>query len=400
MGFSAFPFWIAAMEAKMKVLYMSHRYHTNQNTIMKGWKENGHEICFISQYAGKIEDYTYVKPIVLGYGVLFRGINWVYVNVLFRHRPYAMDMRLKFGWPPIRKMMKLIREFSPDVAILRERSVYTICMTAVCRHYHIPTILYNMSPVWDTEIKTDLAHRIVYKLTPSYRMTPADVVGTDYENKIKDEKSYWTPYLMEPQVSPQERIYFREGRINILSIGKYQQRKNLWMMVYAIEKLSYKYSLHLTIVGELSNRFHQEYYDKITSYVREHGLGDRITFYINLNKTQVMEEYVKADLYVLPSTGEPAAVTPVEGMAFSIPVISGSDNGSANYILEGKTGYVFRDCDQQDLEDKIEKIIQDKETLLEMGKAAYEHVKRNFQFDRYYGVVQTILKEQGVVDPS
>ena len=40
----------------MKVLYMSHRYHTNQNTIMKGWKENGHEVCFISQYEGKIEE--------------------------------------------------------------------------------------------------------------------------------------------------------------------------------------------------------------------------------------------------------------------------------------------------------------------------------------------------------
>ena len=40
----------------MRVLYMSHRYHTNQNTIMKGWVENGHEVCFLSQYAGKIED--------------------------------------------------------------------------------------------------------------------------------------------------------------------------------------------------------------------------------------------------------------------------------------------------------------------------------------------------------
>ena len=49
----------------MKVLYMSHRYHTNQTTIMKGWKENGHEVLFLSQYAGKVEDYTWVKPVVI-----------------------------------------------------------------------------------------------------------------------------------------------------------------------------------------------------------------------------------------------------------------------------------------------------------------------------------------------
>ena len=128
--------------------------------------------------------------------------------------------------------------------------------------------------------------------------------------------------------------------------------------------------------------------------MKEHGLQDRISFFTNLNKARVMEEYAKADLYVIPSTGEPASITVIEGMAFSIPVISGSDNGTANYIEEGKTGYVFKDCDQQDLESKIEAVISDRRRLQEMGRAAYAHVKENFQFERYYGVVQEILKEQ------
>jgi len=103
----------------MKVLYMSHRYHTNQNTIMKGWKENGHEICFISQFAGKIEDYTYVKPIVLGYGALFRAFDWFYINVLFRKKSNAIDMKLKCGWPPIRKMVnRMLQLYVKDPYIL------------------------------------------------------------------------------------------------------------------------------------------------------------------------------------------------------------------------------------------------------------------------------------------
>lgn len=378
----------------MKVLYMSHRYHTNQNTIMKGWKENGHEICFISQYAGGIEDYTYVKPVVLGYGTLFNLINYFYVNILFKKKPFAMDMRLKCGWPPIRKMAKIIRDFQPDVAIIRERSIYCICMNAICKHYKIPTILYNLSPVWDSQFKDDLPHRIVRRLTPRCRMTPTDVIGVSYEGKRKDRDSYWAPFLMEPQMSPKQKSYFRNDKINIFCIGKYQERKNLWMMVYAVEKLGKKYPLHLVIAGELSNRFHQEYYDKITAYVKEHGMEEQITFYCNLNKSRVMEEYSKADLYVIPSTGEPASITVIEGMAFSIPVISGSDNGTANYILEGKTGYVFEDCDQQDLEKKIELIIQDRKKLVEMGNAAFEHVKSNFQFDRYFGVVEEIMEKQ------
>ena len=378
----------------MKVLYMSHRYHTNQNTIMKGWKENGHEVCFISQYEGKIEDHTWVKPVIMGYGKLFQLIDKFYVNVLFRKRPFAMDMRLKCGWPPIFKAAKEIKEFQPDVAILRERSIYCICLNAICRHYKIPTILYNLSPVWDYKFKDDLAHRIVWKLTPHFRMTPVDVIGTSYKGKKKDKDSFWAPFLMEPQMSPEEKKYFQNDRINVFCIGKYQERKNLWMMVHAIEKLGKRYPIHLTIAGELSNHFHQEYYDKITAYVKEKGLEDQVTFYCNLNKKRVMEEYAKADLYVIPSTGEPASITVIEGMAFSIPVISGSDNGSANYIVEGKTGYVFEDCDQKDLEEKMDLILRDKERLKEMGKAAYAHVKKNFQFDRYFGVVEEIRSLQ------
>lgn len=378
----------------MKVLYMSHRYHTNQNTIMKGWVENGHKICFLSQFAGKIEDYTYVKPIVVGYSKLFKIFDYLYVNVLFRKKPNAIDMKLKLGFPPIFKMAKIIKEFNPDVAIIRERSIYAICMTAICRFYHYPTILYNLSPVWEDRIKNDIPHRIVRKLTPKYRMTPVDVVGTEYEGKVKDENGFFVPFLMEPQIAPEEKEYFRNGKINIFCIGKYQERKNLWMMVYAVESLLPKYDVTLTITGELSNQFHQEYYDAITSYVKEKGLSDRITFYSNLNKKRVCEEYAKADLYVIPSTGEPASITVIEGMAFSIPVISGSDNGTASYIEEGKNGYVFRDKDQEDLNRKIEKIISDRQRLKEMGRDAYYHVKNNFQFDRYYKSVVEIMEKE------
>lgn len=377
----------------MRVLYMSHRYHTNQTTIMKGWKENGHEIRFLSQYAGKVEDYTYVKPIVVGYSALFRAFDYLYVHFLKRKDPFAIDMKLKFGVPPLFKLAKYIREFKPDVAIIRERSIYTICMYALCRHYRIPTILYNLSPVWDKPKKKDLAHKIVWKLTPEYRITPTNLVGIDFEGLVKDEKGYWAPFLMEPQLPPEEKIYFAENRINVFCIGKYQERKNHQMMIEAIEELLPRYDLHLTIAGEISNPFHEEYFRKVSDYVKAHGLEERVTFLSNLNRAAIAEEYKKADVYVVPSTGEPASITVIEAMAYSVPAISGTDNGTASYIDYGKTGYVFEDNDKEDLKEKLEKIICDKENLVKMGAAGYRHVKENFQFKNYYEQIETILHE-------
>lgn len=373
---------------------MSHRYHTNQTTIMKGWAENGHEVRFLSQYAGRIEDYTYVKPIVVGYSKFFQLIDYIYIHFLKRKDPAAIDMKLKCGIPPIFKLAKYIKEFEPDIAIIRERSVYTICMNAICKHYKIPTILYNLSPVWDKPKKMDLAHRIVWKLTPEYRITPTNIVGIDYTGLVKDEKGYWAPFLMEPQVAPSERTYFANDRINVFCIGKYQTRKNHQMMVEVVEELLSKYNLHLTIAGEISNHFHQEYYDNLVKYIKEHNLEDKVTLLINLNRQAVFEEYKKADVYVVPSTAEPASITVIEAMAFSIPAISGSDNGTASYIDYGNTGYVFEDNNKGDLRDKLEAIVKDRERLVEMGKAAYRHVEENFQFRNYLKPVTEIMEKQ------
>lgn len=376
----------------MRVIYMSHRYHTNQTTIMKGWIENGHEIRFLSQYAGKIEDYTYVKPIVVGYSLLFRAFDYVYIHFIRRRDPFAIDMKLKCGVPPLIKLAKYIKEFHPDLAIIRERSVYTICMNAICRIYKIPTIIYNLSPVWDKPKKMDLAHKIVWKLTPMYRITPTNLVGIDFTGLVKDENAYWAPFLMEPQVSPEEKTYFAGDRINVFCIGKYQERKNHQMMIEAVEELLPKYNLHLTIAGEISNHFHEDYYNRVREYVMQHHLEDKVTFLINLDREAVYEQYKKADVYVVPSTGEPASITVIEAMAFSVPAISGSDNGTASYIDYGKTGYVFEDNNKKDLIDKLEKVICSRDNIMKMGAAGYRHVKDNFQFENYYGQIQKILE--------
>ena len=38
---------------------------------MRGLKARGHEILFLSQYAGKVEDYSDLHPVVIGYSRLF-----------------------------------------------------------------------------------------------------------------------------------------------------------------------------------------------------------------------------------------------------------------------------------------------------------------------------------------
>lgn len=366
----------------MRFLYVAHRYHTNQVPIMKELREHGHEVCFVSHYQGKLEDYAYVTPVVAGYSKVFSAINWLYVNLLQRKNSKACDMRLKYGFPSMWKIRKIISNFKPDLMIVRERSIYSIFTCLACKGLKIPMILYNQSPLWEDEIKNDLPHRIVKGLLPKVRITP--VLGVEGSGKVKEPGAMFVPFVMEPRLSPEKKEWFRDGKIHILCVGKYEVRKNILMLLEVFLQLVDVYDLNLTVTGECADHFEKEYKEKLEKFILENGLSERVKLLENLEYEQMDGLYAQADLFVLPSTREPASVSQLEAMSFSVPVICSDTNGTACYVEEGRVGYLFRDNCREDLYATIFKCVSDRERLKEMGKNSYEDIKEKCRFDVYY----------------
>lgn len=392
----------------MRFLYVAPRYHTNQMDIMKGLIEYGHEVCFISHYAAAIEDYSYVTPVVLGYSRLYRILDDLYVKVIHRNRPEAIVFKIQHGFPPMRRLKKLICDFAPDVVILRERSVYSMAAYLVCRRKGYPCILYNQNPLWSGPEKTDLAHRIVGRLSPKLRMTP--VMGVRRMGTSIKENDFFVPFVMEPRKAPEERGYFADDTVHILCIGKYEIRKHHLLLLQVVEELLMgsghhnntdtvlqgaflQGRLHLTLVGEATNHFQKEYCGQVRKYVTEHHMEDVVTVKTNVPRREMEAEYLAADVYVIPSTREMASVSQLEAMSYSLPVICSDTNGTACYVEDGETGYLFRDCDRQDLADKLEKMLADRERMKTMGAAGYKAVVEKYNFERYYDKILEILQQ-------
>ena len=372
----------------MKFLYVAPRYHTNQMDIMKGLIEHGHEVCFISHYTAIIEDYSHVEPIVLGYSPLYRLLDFLYVRVIHRKDPTAIVFKIQHGFPPMRKLRKMIYAFQPDIVILRERSVYSMAAYRICKKKGYPCILYNQNPLWSEPVKTDLAHRIVGKMSPKLRMTP--VMGAKKQGTSIKENDYFVPFVIEPQKAPQERSYFNDDTIHILCIGKYEIRKHHLMLLQAAEQLRNKYKIHVTLVGEATGRFQKEYCEQVRNYVREHHMEDMATVKTNIPRSRMEQEYLDADVYVIPSTLEMASVSQLEAMSYSLPVICSDTNGTACYVEDGMTGYLFRDCDQADLQEKLDRLLSDRERIRGMGAAGYRILAEKYNFDNYFNTVMQI----------
>ena len=379
----------------MRVLYVAPRYHTNQIPIVKGWLDHGDQVMFISQNSGTPEDYSVLKPVILGYSYVFEVVARIYRTLFCREEKSdkkEFDFRIKVGFPPLGSSRKYVSIFKPDVAILRERSVYNIPFCLMCRKKNIPCILYNQSPLWDKP-KSDrgILKWIFLNFLPEMRMTP--VMGIQGHGNVEMVNTVYVPFVIEPRIAPNQKGSFQSGRVNLICVGRYEERKNLMMLVKVLDSIKEKYDFSLVVIGEYQNEGQKEYYKKLETMIATYDMCERIRLLKNLNMDQMYDEYRKADLFVLPSTRERASVSQLEAMSCSLPVVCSNTNGTANYVQDGVNGFLFRDNDADDLRNKLEMLLSDRGKLLEMGKNSYMLVCDKYQFIQYYEKIREIIRD-------
>ena len=199
---------------------------------------------------------------------------------------------------------------------------------------------------------------------------------------------------MDPQTGPEERRWFRDDCINILHIGKYEPRKNHLMFLQAVGRLSRKYPIRATIIGERSTLDHKREFEKLERHRASWRLENQVEMKFNLSFGEVQEEYRRHDVFVLASRDEPAAISPLEAMAHSLPVICSDSNGTMCYIRPGGNGFVFRTDDADDLEMCLERILKDRKRLIQMGRFSHELVVSEHSPERYVRSLMNIVSAQ------
>ena len=376
----------------MKIMYIAPRFHTNQVDTVKGLLNKGDEVKYICYYASQIEDYSLLKPVVLGFSFISQFISAFYTKVIKRNCIGALDIRINYGIPPVFKLKRLIRDFNPDILILRERSFYSIVANLV-KPQNTVSLLYNQSPYYDDPPKKDLLHKVVYFLTPQYRYTP--VLGKETDGHEPRKKDYFLPFVIEPHCEPENRLYFQDNKINIMCVGVFTPRKNHIMLLEAINKVreELKLDIRLTFVGEAVDNNQIAYLDSLKKRILQIKAEEWIIIYTNLSRQEVFNTYLKNDLFIIPSTQEPASVSQLEAMCFSLPAIVSDSNGTSCYTINGSNGYLFKDNDIDDLINKIKEAVSSRENLINLAHNAYESIIRNNSFEKYYDGINRIAND-------
>jgi sulfoquinovosyltransferase len=74
----------------------------------------------------------------------------------------------------------------------------------------------------------------------------------------------------------------------------------------------------------------------------------------------------------MPSDSETLGFVVIESMASGVPVVGARAGGIPNIIKDGKTGLLCNPRDAEDFNAKVKSLLDDREKLTELAKAAYE----------------------------
>jgi len=165
---------------------------------------------------------------------------------------------------------------------------------------------------------------------------------------------------------------FRGEKINILFVGRIEERKGLIYLIKAYQVLTKKFpNLRLIIIGE------GELKTQCQAFVKDHNLKE---VYFEGEKTgkELVSYFTSSDIFCAPSIyGESFGIVLLEAMACELPMVAFANRGYKT-LLKGKRNEKFlaRPKSYTDLAKKLEILIKNKNLRREMGKWGRKEAKK------------------------
>lgn len=169
----------------------------------------------------------------------------------------------------------------------------------------------------------------------------------------------------------------------ILSVGELNKNKNHEVILKAISKISNKENLYYIICGEGEKK------ECLKDLAGSIGIGERL---IMPGYRRDIKEILKiADVFVFPSFHEGLAVSMMEAMAASLPVVCSKIRGNVDLIKDGEGGFLIEPTDIDGFKGAIDKILNDDNLKQAMSVKNLDNIK-NFSQERVQGETEEIYR--------
>lgn len=174
--------------------------------------------------------------------------------------------------------------------------------------------------------------------------------------------------------------HFDQEEIRMICVGRIMAPKNVIRFIHAISKvLKDGYKIHVDWFGkDLNDNYSKEVHEALLNL----QLGDSFVFHAA--SPNIQDEYIKADVFCLPSIYEGFPNVLCEALSCAIPVICSSVCDNPYIVKEGENGLFFNPLDIDDMAKTIEQFIDlPKDKKFKMAKANREAALGMFSGEKF-----------------
>jgi len=163
---------------------------------------------------------------------------------------------------------------------------------------------------------------------------------------------------------------------SLIVVGGHSPIKGLAHLLEAMRLLRSEMELHLTIVGGSPDGKYS------SGLVREHGLGDIVTFTGRITHEELVKKYSSAEIAIIPSLYEGFGFPAAEAMSCGLPVVSTTAGALPEVVgPDGEAGMLVPPADSDALAKAIRRLLSDELLRRRLGEAARRRVETHFTWD-------------------
>jgi len=181
--------------------------------------------------------------------------------------------------------------------------------------------------------------------------------------------------------------------IQLVTVGRAVAKKGIDILLRALAKLPDNLHWQWTHIGGGPLK------GDLEKLAVELGISDRCDFKGALPQSEVLETYIKSDLFILPSrideTGDRDGLPNVivEAQSQGMAVISTNISGIPELIQTHNNGILIQPDKIEDLANAIEKLSRDPKLRYEMGRSGEDKVRSQFSHKQTIGDIISLLNK-------
>lgn len=174
--------------------------------------------------------------------------------------------------------------------------------------------------------------------------------------------------------------------------------KGFHLILEQIKMLAKKYpDLVVNVAGTDLSQTESGYARYIMGLIKAHGIASHVKFLGSISEEQMVEEYLKANVFLSPSLIENSSNSVCEAMMLGVPVVASFVGGMASLINHGVSGYMYPLSETSLMRYYIENVFDGNVDINNISKAEIEFAEtynnKNDSLRRMVSIYKGIAKD-------